>query len=63
MPSIAWIRATTSFPRSSTLSASARTITSYGPVTSSALVTPTVSRTALATDAAFPTSVWIRMYA
>jgi hypothetical protein len=40
MPSTAWIRATTSLPSSSTFLASARTITSYGPVTSSAWVTP-----------------------
>ncbi len=43
MPATAWIRATTSLPSSSTLLASARTITSYGPVTSSAWVTPGIS--------------------
>src|SRR4029450_113324 len=62
IPSTAWTRATTSLPRSSTLSASARTITSYGPVTSSADCTPSMSAIALATWAALPTSVWIRMY-
>src|SRR4051812_2544825 len=54
---------TTSLPRSSTLRASARTITSYGPVTSSAAVTPLIWATSLATWAALPTSVWMRMYA
>src|SRR6266581_3250373 len=61
IPSTAWILATTSFPRSSTLRASARTITSYGPVTSSAAVTPLIWATSLATCAALPTSVWMRM--
>src|SRR4051794_8573456 len=63
MPSTDWMRATTSLPRSSTVSASARTITSYGPVTSSASVTPGADRTSDATAAALPTSVWIRTYA
>jgi hypothetical protein len=52
---------TTSLPSSSTLRASARTITSYGPVTSSARVTPFTWAMARATSAALPTSVWIRM--
>src|SRR5207237_4097119 len=63
MPSTAWILATTSLPSSSTLLASARTMTSYGPVTSSAEDTPLMAATSFATWAAFPTSVWIRMYA
>src|SRR5205807_10626287 len=63
MPGTFWTRATTSLPSSSTLRASARTITSYGPVTSSACVTPLMAATSLATCAALPTSVWIRMYA
>src|SRR5664279_5590118 len=52
MPETLCTRATTSLPSSSTLLASARTITSYGPVTSSALVTPGNSAIALATAAA-----------
>src|SRR5205807_2826750 len=63
IPSTPWMRATTSLPRSSTFFASARTITSYGPVTSSAESTPLICAAAFATDAALPTSVWIRMYA
>ena len=43
MPSRFCTLATTSLPSSSTLRASARTITSYGPVTSSARVTPLTS--------------------
>ena len=42
MPSTPCTCATTSLPSSSTLLASARTITSYGPVTSSACVTPSM---------------------
>lgn len=53
----------TSRPRSSTLRAFARTITSYGPVTSSAIETPSMPEISVATDAALPTSVCIRMYA
>src|ERR671925_217306 len=63
MPSTDWTLATTSLPRSSTLVASARTMTSYGPVTSSADCTPSMSAIDLATCIALPTSVWIRMYA
>src|SRR5690606_2009583 len=63
MPSTFWTLATTSWPRSSTLSASARTMTSYGPVTSSELATPGSPAISAATDAALPTSVWMRMYA
>ena len=48
IPSTAWIWETTSRPRSSRLGASVRTITSYGPVTSSAATTPLMPRTALA---------------
>src|SRR5258708_40022748 len=40
IPGTPWIWAPTSLPRSSTLSASARPITSWGPVTSSAWFTP-----------------------
>src|SRR3954453_19473177 len=61
MPGTFCTRATTSLPSSSTLRASARTITSYGPVTSSARVTPWTSAICAATSAALPTSVWIRM--
>src|SRR5688572_32868534 len=63
MPSIIWTRLTTIFPSSSTVDASARAITSYGPVTSSADTTPSIPSTSVATWAALPTSVWIRMYA
>src|SRR3954452_9391617 len=63
MPSRFCTLETTSLPSSSTLRASARTITSYGPVTSSARVTPLTWAMAEATSAALPTSVWIRMYA
>src|ERR1700751_3715134 len=38
-------------------------MTSYGPVTSSACVTPAISAICRATSAALPTSVWTRMYA
>src|SRR5918997_5710238 len=38
-------------------------MTSYGPVTSSAVVTPGSSAISAATAAALPTSVWMRMYA
>src|SRR6266511_2174429 len=61
MPSTDCTLATTSLPSSSTLRASARTITSYGPVTSSARVTPLMFAISRATRAALPTSVWIRM--
>src|SRR3954464_475671 len=63
MPGTPCTFATTSLPSSSTLRASARTMTSYGPVTSSATVTPLISAIAAATAAALPTSVWMRMYA
>src|SRR4029079_14447834 len=63
MPSRFCTFETTSLPSSSTLRASARTITSYGPVTSSAMVTPLTWAMAVATSAALPTSVWIKMYA
>src|SRR6266511_2622320 len=63
MPSTAWTLATTSLPSSSTLRASARAITSYGPVTPSATCTPWIAPTVLATAPALPTSVWMRMYA
>jgi D-alanine-D-alanine ligase len=61
IPGTPWIFATTSLPSSSTLRASLRTITSYGPVTSSAIVTPLSAAIAVATAAALPTSVWMRM--
>src|SRR3954471_13673435 len=61
MPSTPCTFATTILPSSSTFLASARTITSYGPVTSSAWVTPLSSAISRATAAALPTSVWIRM--
>src|SRR5207245_1715644 len=38
-------------------------MTSYGPVTSSAVVTPGKPAISDATAAALPTSVWMRMYA
>src|SRR6516162_11146711 len=38
-------------------------MTSYGPVTSSASVTPAIAAICRATSAALPTSVWTRMYA
>src|ERR1041384_7888690 len=57
------MRATTSWPSWSTVSASARTMTSYGPVTSSAVATPVMPEISEATAAALPTSVWMRMYA
>src|SRR5260370_30190608 len=63
IPSTPWMRATTSLPRSSTFFASARTMTSYGPVTSSAESTPLICAADFATAAALPTSVWIKMYA
>src|SRR5262249_53556546 len=63
MPSRFCTLETTSLPSSSTLRASARTITSYGPVTSSARVTPLTWAISRATSAALPTSVWMRMYA
>src|SRR5690349_22990235 len=63
MPSTCWTLATTNRPRSSTVSAWARTITSYGPVTSSAWMTPGILLIVSATVDALPTSVWIRMYA
>src|SRR3954452_7888018 len=63
MPSIIWTLLTTMRPSSSTVSASARAITSLGPVTSSALATPATARACSATVAAVPTSVWMRMYA
>src|SRR3954464_5930159 len=63
MPGTPCTFATTSLPSSSTLRASARTMTAYGPVTSSATVTPLISAIAAATAAALPTSVWMRMYA
>src|SRR4051794_29953732 len=49
-------------PSSSIDDASARRITSYGPVTSSACTTPGSERTAATTSDALPTSVWMRMY-
>jgi hypothetical protein len=54
---------TTSLPNSSMFGATARTITSYGPVTADTSETPGTSRSAAATAAARPASVWIRMYA
>src|SRR6476620_2158102 len=51
MPSIICTRLTTNLPRSSMVSASTRSIT------------PGMARTSVATSAALPTSVWIRMYA
>ena len=63
MPSMAWILATTMRPSSSMSFASARTMTSYGPVTSSAARTPSMAATCVATCAALPTSVRMRMYA
>mgnify|MGYP003332900561 CR=1 FL=1 len=41
--------------------ASQRMITSYGPVTPSAKVTPEIAETAFVTEDALPTSVWIKM--
>jgi 2-phospho-L-lactate guanylyltransferase len=61
MPSTDWMPPVTRRPSSSTFSASARTMTSYGPVTSSAWVTPEMAAICLATSAALPTSVWTRM--
>src|SRR5690606_12417414 len=63
MPSTCWTLATTMRPRPSTVSAWSRTITSYGPVTSSAWMTPGILPIRSATVDALPTSVWIRMYA
>ncbi len=62
-PLMAWMRDTTSSPRASMLLASARTMTSYGPVRGWAWWTPLISATALATWPAVPTSVWMRTYA
>ena len=49
MPSIICTRLTTILPSSSTVLDSARAITSYGPVTSSADTTPSIPATSLAT--------------
>src|ERR1700761_4302127 len=38
-------------------------MTAYGPVTSSACMTPAICAICRATSAALPTSVWTRMYA
>ena len=63
MPDTSWTWLTIILPSSSTLRASASTITSYGPVTASTRATPWICEIAAATSRAFPTSVWIRMYA
>lgn len=61
MPGTAWTLFNTVRPSSSIFAASARMITSYGPVTDSAIVTPAIPPMAFVTLPAFPTSVWIRM--
>ena len=58
-----WILETIVRPSSSMLSASARAMTSYGPVTTSADVTPSSCSTALATADASPTSDCMRTMA
>src|SRR5439155_9928277 len=58
-----WTLLTIILPSSSTLCASVSTTTSYGPVTASTRTTPGISPIAAATSRAFPTSVWMRMYA
>ena len=57
IPATACTFAKTVRPRSSMLADSARMITSYGPVTPSAIVTPAMAETAFATLEALPTSV------
>jgi hypothetical protein len=57
MPGTPCTFANTVRPKSSMLADSARMITSYGPVTPSAMVTPAMADTALATLEALPTSV------
>src|SRR4030095_5628200 len=63
IPGTSWTLLTIILPSSSTLRASVRTTTSYGPVTASTRTTPEMSRIAVATSRARPTSVWMRMYA
>lgn len=61
-PATAWIRLTTSRPSWFMLRACARTMTSYGPATLSAVETPGTSRRTATTLVVMPTSVWIKMY-
>ena len=63
MPGTYWTLLTISRPNSSTVCASVNTTTSYGPVTASTRTTPLILSIAAATSRAFPTSVWMRMYA
>src|SRR5204863_6059920 len=63
MPGTSCTLLTIIFPSSSTLCASVRTTTSYGPVTASTRTTPLIPPIWVATSRARPTSVWMRMYA
>src|SRR5664280_2108553 len=63
IPGTFWIAPTMNLPRSSTLSAVQRTITSYGPVTSKDSITPGTARVASTTLSLEPISDWIKMYA